>query len=270
MVLRGSPSTISTLLTDADGEPLAKDTTVTVAITRDSDGSSVVEGAEVKTDADGVASYELAAQSTLDRFTVTWVAGTATFTTVEESIGLRLCSLASVVEDLDHEVAGDRQRLARDIAEQFLEDECGVAFRPRYGHVTLDGSGTETLLLPEPQVHSLRAVKIDDATLTESDLEAITVYGNGGYLKRSEGWSGRVDVIYEHGYQSPPPAARRAAAILARHLATKRPSNLEDRATTYTTDVATYALIQPGIRGAVTALPEVNAFIESWQHPEIG
>lgn len=272
MLLRGVATNIRALLTDADGEPLLKETAVTINVTKDSDGAKVVEGAKVKiAGTDGVAVYQLAAQPTLDRFTVTWVAGGSTFTTVEEMVGLRLTSLAAVAEDVTEALSAERKRVAREIAEQFLEDECGVAFRPRYAHESLDGTGKERLFLPHPKVSAVRSVTVGGTALTKAELEDVKLY-DAGYLWREAGWTEghqNVGVIYEHGFANPPPAAQRAAAQLARHLAVKRPSNLEDRATTYSTDEATYSLITPGIRGSLTALPEVNIFLSSWRFPSI-
>lgn len=271
MVLRGVATNIRALLTDADGEPLAKTTAVKVTAVKDSDGSTVVKDAETTVGDDGIASYTLAAQSALDRFTVTWAAAGSTFTTVEEMVGLRLCSLAAVAEDVTETLSAERKRVAREIAEQFLEDECGVAFRPRYAHERLDGTGRDKLFLPHPKVSGVRSATVGETALTSAELKDVKPY-DAGYLWREAGWTEghqNVEVVYEHGFANPPGVARRAAAQLARHLAVKRLSNLEDRATSYSTDEATYSLITPGIRGNLTALPEVNSFLNSWQFPSV-
>lgn len=271
MVLRGSATTIKALCTGADGEPL-KTKAATVTIVRDSDGETVVSGASAGTTSTaGVASYTLAAQSQLDRLKATWTCEGNTFRTVEEIVGLRLCSLEAVSEDVTESLSNERKQVARDIAERFLEDECGVAFRPSYAHVYLDGSGSTDLYLPHPMASSVRSVTVGETELSEEELKALKLYDEG-VLYREEGWpSGRrnVEVIYEHGFDDPPPGARRCAALLARHFATKRLSNLEDRSSRYETAEAVYTLIQPGLRGNLTSLPEVNAFIQSWQFPEV-
>lgn len=275
MVLRGVPTNIRALIVDADGEPL-KDKAVTVTVTKDSTGAAVVTDAEAgKTDASGIATYKLAAQATLDRFNATWTCEGGTYRTVEESVGLRLCSLAQVEEDVSETLSAETKRLARDAAEQFLEDECGVAWRPRYAHETVDGTGQHKLYLPHPKLTSVRSVTIhegsEETTLTAGELEALRIYDEG-CIWREEAWpagSKNVEVVYEHGFANPPGAARRCAALLARHIATKRPSNLDDRATSYATDEASYTLITAGLRGNLTALPEVNAFLQSRQFPTV-
>lgn len=271
MILKGVATKISALMVGADGEPL-KEKAATVTITRDSTGATVVSSASAgTTSAAGIATYELAAQSTLDRFVCSWVCEGRTITTVEEMVGLRLCSLASVEEDVTETLSTERKSIAREIAEQFLEDECGVAFRPRYAHVYLDGTGGTDILLPHPQASSVRSVSVGDEALSGEELEDLALY-ESGRLYREEGWTeGRrnVEIIYEHGFDNPPAQARRCAALLARHYATKRLSNLEDRSSRYETAEAIYSLITPGMRGNLTALPEVNAFLQSWQFPEV-
>jgi hypothetical protein len=269
MVLKGVPTNIRALITDADGRPVPKETAVKVTIVKDSDGSTVVnEAGAGKTDENGIATYELAAQGSLDRLTATWKAGPSTFTTYEEIVGARLCSFAQVTEEISgSEVLTDEKlRIARDIAEYLLEDESDVAFRPRYARETLDGSGVQKLRLSHPKVISLRSVSLEGEALTIGDLR---LYPAGGVIWREQGWTTttpqNVVAIYEHGFPSPPAGAARACALLARHIAVKRLSNLDDRATAYSTEEATYALITPGVRGMVTAIPEVNAFLEANQ-----
>jgi hypothetical protein len=278
VILKGVPTKIRALIIDAEGEPKTASKSATVTITRDSTGATVVSGASAgETDANGIVTYELAAQTELDRLTAKWVCDGVTVETVEEIVGLRLCSLADVVRDLSSEPEVELQRVARNIAERFLEDECGVAFRPRYGHEKLDGSGTAKLLLPSPKVSAVRSVKIEEPeeeveTLTAEELENLRLGEAGGVLWRPTSWPEgfhNINIVYEHGFTNPPGAARRAAALLARHIVTKRPSNLDDRATSMSTDEATYTLITAGIRGNLTGIPDVNAFIESWQFPTV-
>lgn len=279
MILKGVPSTIRALITDAEGEPAAKEIKVTVKVVKDSTGATVVAAGEAETDANGVATYELAAQSELDRFTVTWTVAEegGTFTTIEEMVGLRLCSLPDVATSVNETLTTEKKATARDYAEQFLEDECGVAFRPTYAHECLDADGGQKLYLPHPKVSSIRSVVIGETeatqvTLTEEELGELKVYPEEGYVWRASGWAEghrNIEVIYEHGFDNPPGQARRVAGILARHLATQRLSNLDERSTSYTTDEATYSLIVAGIRGNQTSLPEVNAFIEAWQFSEV-
>jgi hypothetical protein len=268
VVLKGVATNIRALITDADGKPVPKEKSVTVTIVKDSDGSTVVNAAEAgKTDENGISTYKLAAQASLDKLTATWTCEGSTFTTVEEIVGARICSFAQITEEITGETVTDEKlRIARDIAERLLEDECGVAFRPRYAHEVLDGSGMQKLHLSHPKVSTLRSVSSEGEALTVSELK---LYPAGGVIWYEQGWSTtkpqNVVAIYEHGYSAPPAQASRVCALLARHIAVKRLSNLDDRASSYSTEEATYSLITPGVRGMVTAIPEVNAFIEANQ-----
>jgi hypothetical protein len=242
-----------------------------VTIVRDSDGLEVATGAGADMEADGILAFELPAQVLLDRLTATWEVGEMTVITTEEIVGARLCTLEAVAAGVISSDGPDPDlvRAARDIAERFLEEECRVALRPRYGRAVLDGSGQPKLLLPAPMVFAVRAVRIDGA-LVEDECR---LYPEAGVIWRRGGWPEgvlNVDIVYEHGYSVPPAAAGRCAQLLARHLVTKRPTNLDDRSTQISTDEATYSLVVPGLRGAATSLPEVNAFIESNYFPGVG
>jgi hypothetical protein len=272
VVLKGVATNIRALITDADGEPVAAETKVKVTAVRDSDGHEYT--GEVKTDKEGTATYELAAQPAVDLLTFTREGTGFTFTTYEEVVGARLCSLAQIREGIsevsEEEVTEEQLAEARDIAEQVIEDECGVAFRPRYAREVLDGNGAKKLLLSHPKISALLSVELEEEALEVADLKA---YPSGGSVWREEGWTEgvqNVEVVYEHGFPYPPAQATRVCALLARHIASKRPSNLDDRATSISTEDAAYSLITPGVRGMVTAIPEVNAFISSWQFPQVG
>lgn len=268
MILKGVSTNVRALITDAEGEPIATGTKVNVSVSFDSGGAPLT--AEVETDSDGVATYTLPAQTSLDLLTITWAGTEFTFTTQEEIVGARICSLAAIQEDVSEGITDERLQTARDIAESILEDECGIAFRPRYRRDTLDGTGQRKLLLSRPSVIALRSVELGEEALEVGDLK---VYPAGGSIWREGRWTEgaqNVSVTYEHGFTAPPAQASRACALLARHIATKRLSNMDDRSTSYSTDEATYTLITPGVRGMVTAIPEVNAFIEAWQFPQVG
>lgn len=272
MILRDTPAKVRAYVTDAEGEALPQKGApgVTVAVTRDSDGEVVTTGAASFED-NGVVVSELPPQSSVDLLTFTWTIGTTTVVTTEEIVGARLCTLEAIAALIDSSVTPDTAtlRAARDIAEQLLEAECGVAFRPRYAREVLDGSGQNKILLRHPKVSAIRSGSVDETALTVGDLK---LYEVAGAVWSDERWvegAQNVDIAYEHGFKVVPAQASRVCALLARHIATKRPSNMDDRATSYSTDEATYSLITPGVRGMATAIPEVNAFIEAWRFPTV-
>jgi hypothetical protein len=194
------------------------------------------------------------------------------FTTQHEIVGGSICSLAAIRKAMPADstaVDEDDLYTARQYAEAFLEDACGVAFRPRYGHDVLDGGGGIDLMLTRPRPLVLRSVKVNGSA---ADLTSVKLYPSGKLYRPSGWWPGRmnVDVIYEHGYQVVPPAVAKAAAKLGRWALLEDPTNLDERATSITTGDASYALVTPGVQGAMTALPEVNTVIRQYQAMVMG
>lgn len=272
MILRKAPAKIGVTVTDADGVEIdpeeSAEPAVTVTVVQDSDGETIVEEQAATYVSGGLYTYELSPADLpgVELLRASWEVADdgGTFETVVEVVGGWLCTL----EEIQAAFAGAataktmaQLTTGRMIAEALLEDECGVAFRPRYARETLEGGVSEVLLgNPRP----LRLISVTDADDVALDLDEITL-ARVGTMKRDTPFpAGDLEVVYEHGWERPPAGAARAAAQLARFAIAERPSNLDDRATSYTTDLATYTLITPGLRGAVTSLPEVNAFISRY------
>lgn len=158
---------------------------------------------------------------------------------------------------------------ARQMAEQSIEQACGVAFIPRTEVETVSGNGLNTLMLKHPKVTSVQAVTVGGVAYASADLAGVTVLPDTGQLYNTALWtSGRANVVitYTHGFDAVPLRVKQAAMLLTRRWLVDGP--FDDRATSMTTDDGTFSLITPGVRGAVTDLPEVNATIDQYGYIE--
>lgn len=245
----------------------------TVTVTRVSDGTAVTTGAVTDEVATGTWSVTIPATSNLllDTYTVDWAA-------VVNSVSQEYIDTVEVAGDVFFTIAEarrlkpldstsvyptDRIVEMRTIVEQAIEDECGVAFVPRYRLETIDGTGTSELLLM-PRTTSIRSATVTDTALTAGDLAELTYMGTGvvyGYT-----WtlgSGNVTVGYEHGHPRPPERIKRAALLLARAWLVAGP--VDDRASTFSSaDGGTYGLVVPGRGGSIFGLPEVDAAVQQY------
>lgn len=258
-----------------DGDPTDATGTVDVTITA-INGDAIDTGTGTSTGTTGEYFYTLSAADTTDLnlYRVVWeatVSGQAQ--TIAEWVEVAGGFLFNLVEarslrPLDDATANTDEQIAeaRTLAETVLEDECGTAFVPRYAYETLSSRGGVHLPVSFRNLRSIRSASIDGADLTLTDLTISgesSVYYSAGW---DEGWS-NVIVGYEHGMDTPPPDVSRACLLLARHYLIDSP--IDDRATTMTNEDGTFSLITPGVRGAVTGLPEVNATIQRYSIPDL-
>jgi len=281
-LLRATRQEIRGVTLGADGAAAKADSAPAVAIVRDSDGAEAATGTATPIDeASGSYGFTLtpAQIPEVDLLRATWTAAidsvaSQKFTTTHEIVGGFMCSLEQIESGLPKGVSPSTAELrtARDWAEGWLEHECGVAFRPRYGSERLNGDGRTDLFLRRPKVLSVLAASVDGEDLDAETLEAVIVEPDGT-LYRQNGWScGRrnVAVSYVHGYEQVPEAGMRAAIKLAKFLLTPDPSNRDERATRIDTEEASYSLVTAGVRGAIFSLPEVNAFVSEYSYPSVG
>lgn len=275
-ILRDTQATVYVTLTGADGAAADATGTPTVAAVRDSDGTTAASGNAVDATGTGVYSFTFtpAQIPEVDLLTVTWTAtigGAASqlFRTQVEIVGGWLCSLEAIQASLPSSVTPTATQLqaARKWAEDWLEQACGVAFRPRYRRETLDGNGTD-LVVGQPSVTSVISASVGGTALTGSEISALSI-DSLGILYSSAGWTeGRqnVAVAYIHGFSEPPSPVVRAAVKLARYYLLEDPTNYEERATSITTEDATYSFVTAGVRGARTSIPEVNQVIDEYRY----
>lgn len=277
MVRRQTKAEIRVTLYEG-GVPADAIGTPTVTITRDSDGSAVVTGAATTKvpSTTGIYAYTLTPTqtATLDLLTAQWSAilggVTQVFTTQVEIVGGFLVSLEAIAAASGGAATTAELSEARDWAEEVLEESCSTAFRPRYAKERVYGSGNAFLLLNNRRPLAVRSVSVDGTVFTAAELSDLTL-GSNGVLRRSSAWdTAGTDLVYEYGYTTPPVPVQRAALKLAAYFLTEDPSDYFDRATSLSTDDgASYSLVTPGVRGAVTSIPEVNQVIEAYS-PSVG
>jgi hypothetical protein len=267
-VVRGRSFTLSKTFYEG-GVATAPTATPTVTITRD-DGTAVTTGAVSINGAVASVTVPASQNTLLDTLTVDWsavvggeaqeyldtveVAGGVLFTIAEAQArsGLASKTAAEITEK-------------RTLVESLLEQACAVAFVPRYGTTTINGTGGSTILLPA-RTTAIRAVTVDGVAVAQSYVDTMRLLGTGelyypSYFTR--GYSNYV-IAYEHGYSD---GAERLAASEAALTWTKAllvNSPMDDRALTYSTDDASYTMAVPGMRGSVSGVPAVDAFIQQY------
>jgi len=221
-----------------------------------------------------------ASLSFVDDFAVVWTAvvgsDTRTDVTALDVCSARLFTVAQMraQRDVTNAQTDAQIELARVAAEDFIEAACGRAFVLRY----FEGVRNQVewfrhagLRLEHPDVQTLRALSIGGVpvTVAPNPLPAATIpptrylsdfnVGDFGFLYGPDKVTRvNVDVAYEHGEFAA--GASRAALILARHFLISGP--IDDRATGLPVEGGgVISLLTPGVKGSLTGLPEVDAFI---------
>lgn len=262
-VLRNAKATLTATFRGADGEPVdADDVTVTVAR---ADGTTLVTDATaVAGTGTGVWTYQLAATHTaqLDVVTATWTATSGTTTTTHEIVGGYYFSITEAIT-AEPSIANTDARAVILATRSDVEDEfetiCGVAFVPRYRRITLDGTGTHDLIVPDAMLRTIVAVTLDGTAVDTAD---VSCDANGiVYLRR--GWTaGRqnVTIAYEHGYDLTPSDVKRAAIQRLRQRLNMQRSGIPDRATSFQmAEGGGYRLDMAGIDKVGT--PDIDAVL---------
>lgn len=248
----------------------------TVTVTRHSDGSAMVEDAtttKVEGDEpDPFYTVDLTGEqlAEVELLVAEWTDGSSTYESYAEVVGGHVTSLKAIETKYDgSDKSAEDYAWAREAASTAIEAACGVAFRPRYARAVRDGTGTDTLMLPNPRLLRVLAASIDGDDI---DLEELTV-DPAGFLVRAGGvWTaGRANiaVAYVHGHEHFPPAAL-PVVELASYLLTEAPTDRHARATSFSTEQGTYSLVTAGMRGASFPLPNVNAFVQDHEYVSVG
>lgn len=274
-IAKGVAATLSYQFVDADGTVAAPAGTVTVGITR-ADGTVLVAAGTPTVGATSAPrTYALTAANNLllDLLTVTWTdAGdTSAHTTLVEVVGGYYFSVARAraaepsLQDTVKYSAADVEAKRREVEDE-AEDICGVAFVPRYRYVTLDGTGTSCLFLPDTLPRTLRSVTVSGTAWTQDQLDDVMLSGAGRLALDSGVWTygrGTVVVGYEHGYDRPPTGLAAAALTRLRSRLNMAKSDIPDRAERYVgTEGGVFALSMPG--QFKTGLPDVDAVYERY------
>ncbi|MFI9558870.1 hypothetical protein [Nonomuraea endophytica] len=246
-----------------DEQPIDSSTSVEVTLT-DPDGAVVHSGTAASAGAGtGRYTFTVPGQPALTWLTATWsatVGGSAVVAAdVVEVVGGFYFTLAegrafdaSLADATKHTLA--ELVTTRQEVETECESICGRAFVPRFRRVSLAGTGTPELVLPDGGdelragvalrgVRSVRAVKVAPragqpyVALSAGELAALAVMPDGT-LRRTDGriWAEGVQNVvldYEFGADAPPVDLKRAAMRRFRWLLNQPYSGVGDRATSF-------------------------------------
>lgn len=280
-ILRGAAATLSWQPTGADGEPADPGAAVTIGVTTAAGATVVAAGTATVGATTEPRTYDLAARADLDLLTATWsVDGDAVATQLVEIVGGYWFTVDDVITR-DPNMNGqtypaDRVLAVRAEVEAELEDLTNAAWVPRYRRAEVAGSGECTLYLPDVYVRAVRSVRryttATAYTTFSSDQVAALAITEGGAIEAQ--WTFdracRYVVEYEHGAQRPPADLRNAAITLLRYRMNTHRAGVPDRATSMTSGGVSYSLTTPGLRGAVTGIPDVDVVIERYAYPRFG
>lgn len=267
-------------------DPTDSTATVAVAVV-DANGTTVTSGNATNVST-GVYEFVLPAQASLMEMTASWTAVIDSATVVEddqvEIVGGFFFPLAAGRAQ-DSSLASNLKYTRRDLeitrteVEQECERICAQAFVPRYRRVVLDGTGTRELLLPDPNVRRIVAVRVAprvDGTftaLTSGQLAALVERDRVLYRTDGNYWTeGLANVIveYEHGLSAPPTDLVRAAKQRLRHRMNFEKTGVPDRAVSFqVADGGSYRLSMPS--AYTTGIPDVDAVYERYSlRPKAG
>lgn len=275
-LLRATPASLSVTLLDSTGEPRAAAGTVTVHVTR-ADGSDLLAaGSSTVVDSDDSTIYTAAltaAQTAqLDILTAVWTDnGVAVATTLHEIVGGFYFTIAEArqlepsLRDLAKYPNADVLEFRREVEEEF-ETIAGVAFVPRYAHIRISGTGTESIELPDgvTRLRTVRSVRTyfsatDYIDATSDQLAALqpSEWGELDWLVSPIDPAAGLIFAYgqrnivlgvEHGYDRPPATVKRAGVRRLRQRLNGAKSAFPENAQRFTAENgATYTLARPTV-----------------------
>jgi hypothetical protein len=254
--------------TDDDGPPLTPDA-VTVAVVRDGRSVAAVTGPAVR--AGSVYTFS-AGELGEGVYTVSWDGGPgARDRTVVEVCGAHLFSVADV-RQVDEELSAVRfpaatVRAARERVEAEFEQITGRSFVPRLRRIAAVSTGpADPYLIPVPDVITVGAVTGSDDEPVSVGVERI---GTAAVL-----WDlppGEFAVEVRYGFIAAPVDVQAAGLLRVRTLLFEPASGIPDRATSFQpAEGGTYTLSTPGVRGAQTGIPDVDAVLARYTIEEFG
>ena len=260
-LVTGLPGTIA--CPAAGGDPVEFDSPPAVTVRRDSNDDEILTAAAT-TDQDGTFTVTVPAVDRPDGLEAVWegvIGGQpAEVTTAHEVYGGHIVGVPAIEDELDRVGQVPAATVAeiiekRDLAENRIEDACGVAFRPRYARATVEGRGRQNLLLPRPRL--LEVLTIDGEPYDTPASTVGEVHGDGH-------WVGGYDVAWIHGYPAAPPSVVAAVRQLTVHYLMVDPDDLDGRATFKSNEIASWSLVTPGVKGARFPIPEVNEVVSEY------
>lgn len=288
------PGTVTFTVVNEDGTPTAPASAPTVTVV-DASGTTVATGTATAGTGTGVYTYALpnAVRQALGVYQVTFgytVSGQAsTSVEVAEVVGdllFDVAELRATYPDLENanRYTAAAIRAARDEATERLETAAQVAFAQRRTLQVLNGDDTYRLVLPHVMVTEVHACSIYgedtgtdlvDDTFDGTELADVEIDADAGVLVRQDDrWPvgfRNVVVVYDHGYEHPPAAVKRAAMRLA--VEALIPSGMPSRALSQSTDLGEirFSTANPEA-GRPTGDPEVDAVIALYgrRRPGVG
>jgi hypothetical protein len=265
-VLRDAAGQLDLLTYDSTGALADVDGTNAPTVVVTDSAGVVVAGFTPSYTATGTYQATLPANlEVLDTYEVAWnFANGQTRSSEFELVGGFLFSIADVralnsqLADTINFPAALIRRVRAEVEDVFEDPKItGRAFRPRGRRISLDGTGTDTVTLPDFDIVRLVSASVDGLALTLSD---VTIQPWGGLTLGPSTWTsgrGNVSLLYEYGFRAAPSKVRREALVLAKSYLQESPLQ-EGRATAVFTDIGGYRLTIAG-RDGWTGIPSVDA-----------
>lgn len=284
-ILVGTAAALTSYKRGSDGEP-ANPGTTSVTVTRADGDVIATAAATTESSTTNELSYTLSAANNtqLDWLKAVWTdAGdSTTWTTYYEVVGgFYFSRNYAIGEDPKFSDYTSAQLLAkRTQVEWELESEqmCNRAFVPRYRRVRVKSHGRNHLILPNPDIRSIRSAtayytSTSSEAFSASDLAELH-YSESGVVTRTDGvdWPcAELVVEYEYGWNQPPPDLMPAILRRTRWLLGRNTSGIPERATSFQVDNGgSYSLAQPGRNGWYTADPDIDLLIARYRFERAG
>lgn len=270
-VLRSTPSTL-TFTFYGDGVPADPTGNVATVNVYKADGTQIVTSGPTTRVSPGVYSYSLAGQTNLNVLKVqasgTFGSDTVTVTTLVEIVGGFLFTIAelrawdtALISNVKY--PDDRIVDTRNEVEEEFEYSCHRAFVPRFGREIISGDGTNALWLANPEAFTITKLTVDGVDVLSTAVLVLDRDMPRILLRRDDVWSSNsldnIVIEYEYGPTNPPYNIINAAKKRARSKLVAQVSRIDERATVMQIpDFGTFNLSTPGMRGAITGIPEVD------------
>jgi len=254
--------------------------TVAVTVASDRQASNILTAAPTTGGPGPVRAVSLTAAQTvnLDWLTLTWIAADGSvLTTYAEVVGGFLFPLARArkISPLQDTTVYTNDQLLemRTLAEDAIEDICGVAFVPRYRHeeVSIESYG----LLHGSRRNIQNVIQLSTFMTSSSGGSQVPLPNLNGlqivagyevYMPTLWNWFSRpIMMAYEHGYRFPPPRVANAALLLARRWCIESP--WDERTTGFRTRDGGEMSILTASHMDAFDLPEVVAVADAYGFP---
>lgn len=285
-IVQGAPASLTAIFVDQDGEPRTP-ASVSVHIVR-SDGTDVVAATAATINSDNEAQINITPAQTalLDVLTCTWTetAGAVVQTVVEVCGGRYFTinearSIDKMLQDVAKYPDEDIKRVRTEV-EIEVERITGRSFVPRFRTDQTDAADVgrlKPLQLSQIDLRTIRSVKVNGTTYASTYWELTSngrlAFGTGVGLMPNQIANGPyrhgnlpvlVTVDYEYGWPSPPEDLKRAMVTRLRSRLLTDNTGIPSRATSMTVDGSTFSLSTPGVRGALTGIPDVDSVYDEY------